>query len=177
MSFLASTLDVSEWLNTPDGGAPDVRDKIVALHFFQMLCPGCVLHGLPQAQRLLRSADPQRVAVVGVHSVFEHHDAMEPAALKAFIAEFGYSFPIAIDRASDDGPIPRTMKRLNLRGTPTWLLIDRNQRVRAHIFGRIDDLVLGLEIGALMAESRAMGLRNAGAPAAVAASAEQACRL
>lgn len=49
------------------------------LHTFQMLCPGCVAYGIPQAGRV-HEALPD-VAVVGLHTVFEHHEAMHPPAL------------------------------------------------------------------------------------------------
>ena len=43
---------ITQWFNTP---APltleKLRGKAVALYAFQMLCPGCVSHALPQAQR------------------------------------------------------------------------------------------------------------------------------
>lgn len=41
-------LQVGRWFNSD---APlslaGLRGKVVALHAFQMLCPGCVAHGLP----------------------------------------------------------------------------------------------------------------------------------
>lgn len=41
------------WFNT---GASlqlaDLLGSVVVLHAFQMLCPACVMHGLPQAQRV-----------------------------------------------------------------------------------------------------------------------------
>ena len=44
---------VSRWFNAAGPLAlADLRGKIVVAHAFQMLCPGCVLHGLPQAQRV-----------------------------------------------------------------------------------------------------------------------------
>ena len=49
----APALFVSQWLNTP---APidlaDLRGKVVAIFAFQMLCPACVAHSLPQATQL-----------------------------------------------------------------------------------------------------------------------------
>lgn len=46
-------LQVSEWLNTPEPlSLAALRGQVVVVHAFQMLCPGCVSHGLPQAKRL-----------------------------------------------------------------------------------------------------------------------------
>ncbi len=52
--------------------------QVVVLHAFQMLCPGCVLHGTPLAQRIHDQFRAEDLTVIGLHSVFEHHDAMGP---------------------------------------------------------------------------------------------------
>ena len=46
----APDLQVAEWINN-DGPVTllGLRGKVVVLEAFQMLCPGCVAHGLPQA--------------------------------------------------------------------------------------------------------------------------------
>jgi peroxiredoxin len=149
----APELAVSQWFNTP---APitlaSLRGRVVMLHAFQMLCPGCVAHGTPQAQRadaLFRNSD---LAVIGLHTVFEHHAAMTPVSLEAFIHEYRLTFPIGVDQAAEDGPIPLTMARYEMRGTPTAILIGRDGRVRHHGFGQEDDMALGAIIGALLAE-------------------------
>ncbi|MFO1217096.1 MAG: TlpA family protein disulfide reductase [Burkholderiaceae bacterium] len=148
---------VSEWLNTtPALPAPtlqSLRGRVVVLHAFQMLCPGCVLHGLPQAQRMHAAFDATDVAVIGLHSVFEHHDAMTRTALAAFLHEFGIGFPVAIDAPGDDGPLPQTMRAYGLRGTPSLLLYDRRGRLRRHAFGTEDDLLVGAAVATLLAEA------------------------
>jgi peroxiredoxin len=126
-----------------------LRGKVIVLHAFQMLCPGCVLHGLPQAQRIHEAFDPEQVAVVGLHTVFEHHESMSPKALATFIHEFRYSFPIGVDQPGPAGPLPVTMQAYAMRGTPTLVLIDRDGNVRHHGFGREDDLRIGARIAAL----------------------------
>jgi peroxiredoxin len=149
----APELDVTQWFNTPEPmtlGA--LRGKVVLLHAFQMLCPGCVLSGIPQAQRIAAIFPASEVAVIGIHTVFEHHEAMTPVALAAFIHEYRLTFPVAVDRPADDGPIPSTMAAYGMRGTPSLVLIDRTGRVRRHSFGAEDDLKVGAEIGLLMAE-------------------------
>jgi len=150
----APALCVSAWLNTP---APidlvSLRGRVVALHAFQMLCPGCVAHGLPQAQRLQQAFAGEGLQVLGLHSVFEHHAVMGPDALAAFIHEYRLDFPIAIDQAAPDADVPLTMQRYRLRGTPSLLLIDRSGRLRANLFGRPDDLRVGALVGRLLAEA------------------------
>lgn len=150
----APALDVVRWFNTPTAlDLTVLRGRVVVLHAFQMLCPGCVQGGLPQAQRISRLFPAEQVAVIGLHTVFEHHAAMTPVSLEAFIHEFRLTFPIAVDRPSDDGRIPRTMAAYGMRGTPSLILIDRAGRIRKHGFGTEDDLLVGAEIATLMAES------------------------
>lgn len=158
MSDLAPPIIASEWLNTP---APltleALRGRVVVVECFQMLCPGCVSHGLPQAQRIAQTFQAKDVAVIGLHCVFEHHDAMTPVALRAFLHEYRIRFPVAVDQAGGNGPLPRTMEAYALEGTPTLLLIDREGRLRARHFGSVSDLALGAEIMALVLEGAGLG--------------------
>ena len=80
--------------------------------------------------------------------------------LKAFIQEYRLKFPIALDSAERGRPIPQTMDRYNMRGTPSLVLIDRQGLIRKHAFGAADDLRIGAEIGALAAESPALAARR-----------------
>ncbi|MBI5691422.1 MAG: redoxin family protein [Verrucomicrobia bacterium] len=150
---LAPPISAALWLNTPEPVTlAQLRGRVVVLHAFQMLCPGCVTHGLPQAVEIQRAFDPDAVAVLGLHSVFEHHKAMTPAALRAFVHEYRLTFPIAIDQPSADGPVPYTMQAYRMQGTPTLVLIDRCGRLRAQHFGVTADVAVGAEIGRLLAE-------------------------
>lgn len=151
---LAPAWMVSEWLNTPTPiTLESLRGSVVVLHAFQMLCPGCVSHGLPQA-RAVHAAFPQdKVKVIGLHTVFEHHEAMTPVALRAFAHEYRLRFPIGIDQASQDGdPIPMTMRAYRFEGTPSLVVIDRDGGIRLRHFGQMDDLRLGAVIGQLLTE-------------------------
>ncbi|MEO6825732.1 MAG: TlpA disulfide reductase family protein [Microbacteriaceae bacterium] len=147
-SVTAPELDVSEWIGA-ESSLESLRGHVVLIEAFQMLCPGCIHHGLPQAQRVQRTFP--EVRVLGLHTVFEHHAVTGPDALKVFLAEFGIDFPVGIDR-HEDGPIPVTMKRYQLRGTPSTLVIDRQGRLRLSQFGSADDLTLGGILGRLLSE-------------------------
>ncbi|MET0261908.1 MAG: redoxin domain-containing protein [Rariglobus sp.] len=153
---MAPPIQASEWLNT---AAPltleQLRGRVVVLHAFQMLCPGCVAHGIPQAVEIQRTFDPAAVAVIGLHSVFEHHAVMTPDALRVFVHEYRLTLPIAIDQSSAGHPLPLTMRAYGMQGTPTVVLIDAQGRLRAQHFGQVSDLVLGAEIGQLVAEQKA----------------------
>lgn len=143
---------VSQWFNAEDAiTLPSLRGRVVVLHAFQMLCRGCVLHGTPQAQKVARLFPAERVAVIGLHTVFEHHDAMTPVSLKAFIHENQITFPVGVDeRGEASFPVPRTMAHYGMRGTPSLLLFDGEGQLRKHAFGQVDDMALGAEIARLI---------------------------
>jgi len=162
----APALQVTRWFNTDKPLAlTDLRGRVVALHAFQMLCPGCVQEGIPQAQRIERLFDPTQVAVIGLHTVFEHHAVMTPEALAVFIHEFRLTFRIGVDAPGEGSPLPRTMAAYGMQGTPSLILIDAEGFVRKHSFGVEPDLRVGADIALLLAErDRAGASGQQGAP-------------
>ncbi|HBP86521.1 MAG TPA: alkyl hydroperoxide reductase [Nitrospiraceae bacterium] len=150
---LAPEWQTTDWFNTPEPlSLSDLRGQVVLLHAFQMLCPGCVSHGLPQAQRVAKLFPDVRV--IGLHTVFEHHEAMGLSSLRAFLYEYRIRFPVAIDLPGPEGdPLPRTMRAYAMQGTPTTLLIDAQGRLHRQVFGVHDDLLLGAELGLLRAHA------------------------
>lgn len=116
-----------------------------------MLCPGCVSHGIPLAQKVHKTFPKDKVAVLGLHTVFEHHDAMTPVSLEAFLLEYNIVFPVAVD-ASGEGSTPKTMTAYQMRGTPSMILIDKFGKLRANHYGDVSELRLGAEIMMLMNE-------------------------
>ena len=153
---------VERWFGHAGLRLADLRGRVVAIEAFQMLCPGCVSHGLPQAQRIRDTFAADDVVVLGLHTVFEHHAAMQPHALEAFLHEYRIRFPVGVDRPSADGT-PETMRRYGLRGTPSLLLVDRAGRLRAHHFGAVPDLRVGAEIAALVGEGGGVEVTDDGA--------------
>lgn len=147
-------IHASQWLNT---SAPlslaSLRGRVVVVTAFQMLCPGCVINSLPQARKLDTLFSRDDLRVIGLHSVFEHHDVMGPAALQAFVHEYRLNFPIAIDQPSDTGPLPRTMKAWGLGGTPSTIIFDRDGKLALKELGHLDDLRLGAFVGQLIARN------------------------
>ncbi|MFV0459427.1 MAG: TlpA family protein disulfide reductase [Actinomycetales bacterium] len=142
---------VERWFNLAGTAAPSMAGRVVAIEAFQMLCPGCVSHGLPQAMRLVSAFGPE-LLVLGLHTVFEHHEAMTPVALEAFLYEYRISFPVGVDRHEPDDPMPVTMRRFGLQGTPSLLLVDRGGRLRFQGLGAVEDLRLGALVGRLLDE-------------------------
>ncbi len=150
---LAPPLQISTWLNTP---APislqDLRGRVVLLHAFQMLCPGCVMHSVPQISQVRQLFPDEALTVIGVHTVFEHHAVMSVDALRVFVHEYQLTYPIGVDQPSPHDNIPLTMQAYQLRGTPSLMLIDRAGTLRVSHFGRVEDLQLGALLGQLLAE-------------------------
>lgn len=174
----APELQVAAWLNTREPlSLAALRGKVVAIHAFQMLCPACVSHGIPQADAIRNAFSEEEVAVIGLHTVFEHHDVMGGRALEAFVHEYRIRFPVAIDTPSDNGPVPLTMARYRLQGTPSLLLIDKEGYLRFSHFGHLDDMRVGALIGKLVAEAAAGEAVNSASTAGAQAGCDKtACR-
>ena len=159
--MLAPEIAVSRWFNTK---APltlaGLRGRPVLMHAFQMLCPGCVAHGTPQAEKAHQMFGSTDLQVIGLHTVFEHHAAMMPVSLEAFIHEYRLTFPIGVDEAGDNTPIPVTMGRYNMRGTPTSILIGRDGEIVHHGFGQEEDMALGALIASALAGTKVAALKR-----------------
>ncbi len=156
---------IADWLNA---AAPislaSLRGKCVMAVAFQMLCPGCVSHGLPQALRVRQTFPEHDLAVIGLHTVFEHHAAQGGReALAAFLHEYRIGFPVGIDAPAPGGGIPQTMRAYGMQGTPTTLLIDRAGRLRLARFGHVEDLALGAWLATLIGEAPLAANHPAGA--------------
>ena len=144
---------IQKWLNTElPISLNSLSGKVVMISAFQMLCPGCVGVGLPQAKNVFDSFSSSDLAVLGLHTVFEHHEAMKEESLKAFLYENRIHFPVGIDMPAKKGTIPETMEKYRMEGTPSTVLIDRDGNLRQLKFGHIPDLLLGAKLMALINE-------------------------
>ncbi|MDE0231886.1 MAG: TlpA family protein disulfide reductase [bacterium] len=151
---VAPELAISRWFNTTANPTlADLRGEVVVIEAFQMLCPGCVSHGLPQAMRV-QQVFGDTLTVLGLHCVFEHHEAMTPVSLEAFLYEYRITFPVGVDTHDGSSSLPITMGRYQLRGTPSLVVIDRAGRLRLNAFGQVDDLVVGATLARLIDEPR-----------------------
>ena len=156
-NITAPDWSISRWFNV-DGALSlqALRGRVVFLHAFQMLCPACVQHAVPQSLKVAAAFAGTDLAVVGLHTVFEHHHAMGPEALQVYLHENRIGYPVGVDAYRDGDPVrhplPLTMQAYAMQGTPTLMLIDRSGRPRRQRFGLLDDLRLGAEIATLLAE-------------------------
>lgn len=143
---------VSRWFNSSKAlQVGDFAGKVIVLEAFQMLCPGCIYYGLPMAQKITSHFKPEDVAVIGLHTVFEHHHAMGPEALEVFLKEYRITFPVGVDEKGDDA-MPRTMEAYHMQGTPSTILIDAQGRYRTRYFGAVEDMRIAADITKLIAE-------------------------
>jgi len=149
----APELLTSVWLNSDEPiQLIDLRGQVVLIYAFQMLCPGCVEHSIPQAKKVHQLFQAYDVQVLGLHTVFEHHAAMTEVSLRAFIHEYRIDFPVGIDRPSENPAtsMPQTMSSYAMGGTPTLLMIDQQGHLRKHKMGHEQDLIVGAELMALI---------------------------
>ena len=143
----------SAWLNSDkDIRLSELIGRVVVVHTFQMLCPGCVSHGIPQAIKIRKSFNESDVVVLGLHTVFEHHHVMGKDALEVFLHEYRINFPVGIDQADANSTVPLTMQAYDLRGTPSLLIFDKKGQLKLNHFGIIDDMIVGALIGKLLVE-------------------------
>lgn len=144
-------LSVSQWFNTEHAlDLQQLKRRVVVIGAFQMLCPGCVAYSIPQLKKLHELSRGMPLSVIGVHTVFEHHQAMQACALEAFIHEYRLDFPIGIAAYGEGSSMPKMMEDWRMRGTPSTFVFSAKGDLCLHEFGHIDDLPLGLIIGQLL---------------------------
>lgn len=150
----APSWECSDWLNSNEPITQErLRGRVIVAAAFQMLCPGCVAQTIPQLIKVRELFSPDQVAVIGLHTVFEHHAGMGIESLRAFLHEYRVTFPVGIDRHEPGQPVPITMQRYRFQGTPSLILIDQQGMLRRQTFGHIPDLQLGAEIMGLLKEA------------------------
>lgn len=148
---IAPELAVSQWFNTDKPlTLAGLRGRVVFLHSFQMLCPGCVSLAIPQAQKIEQVFRNSDLQVIGLHTVFEHHAAMTPVALEAFLHEYRITHPVGVDQPGKSGILPVTMERYQFQGTPSAVIIGRDGSILHQKFGPEDDMIVGARIASAL---------------------------
>lgn len=149
---MAPELAVSQWFNTDRPlTLASLRGRVVFLHSFHMLCPGCVSLAIPQAQKIEQVFRNSDLQVIGLHTVFEHHAAMTPVALQAFLHEYRITHPVGVDQPGEGGILPVTMERYQFQGTPSAVIIARDGSILHQKFGPEDDMIVGARIASALA--------------------------
>ncbi|WP_299292861.1 peroxiredoxin [Nitrosopumilus sp.] len=70
----APNFGVSEWVQGAPTNFDQEKDKIVILEVFQVNCPGCFMHALPEAVNIYNKYKDEGVRVLGIATAFEDFD-------------------------------------------------------------------------------------------------------
>jgi peroxiredoxin len=120
--------DIREWIGSAPLAWPELRGKVVLVRWFTSTdCPHCHATA-PALNRLHRGYEKRGLVVVGMY----HHKKDGPLTLDAvrgYVREYGFQFPVAIDRDW------RTLNRWWLDGrdrdfTSVSFLVDRDGVIR-----------------------------------------------
>jgi cytochrome c biogenesis protein CcmG/thiol:disulfide interchange protein DsbE len=118
------------------------RGQVVVVNFWASWCYPACYEEAPVLERNWRAYRDRGVVVFGV----DIQD--KPEAGKKFIADFGLTFPNALD------PTGRVSVDYGVYGVPETFFIDAEGRVRAKHVGGVTDAVFRREVERLLAERR-----------------------
>ena len=119
------------WFNSPhDIALEALRGQVVVMEAFQMLCPGCVSHGIPQALALMNAKQFNGVQPI-VDKLIKEKASADKAIDTLFLATLT-RYPTAAERKLMTGYLER-------RGDPAvgytgilWILFNTNEFVCNH---------------------------------------------
>lgn len=121
--FLAPAFKL-ETLEGQSQSLSDFRGAVVVLNLWASWCPPCRAE-MPALQSLYEEYRDQGLAVLAVNMTYQ--DSASAAA--AFVAEYGLSFPIMLDRTGLVGNLYR------MRALPTTFFIDREGVIQEVVVG------------------------------------------
>ena len=81
-------LGISEWIQGAPTSLEQEKDKIVLVEVFQVNCPGCFMHAIPEAIEIYNKYKDDGVRVLGIATAFEDFDKNTLENLK-MLAETG----------------------------------------------------------------------------------------
>jgi peroxiredoxin len=84
----APNFDVSDWVQGAPTNIDQEKDHIVLVEVFQVNCPGCFMHALPEAIEIYNKYKEDGVRVIGIATAFEDFDKNNLDNLK-MLAETG----------------------------------------------------------------------------------------
>jgi thiol-disulfide isomerase/thioredoxin len=79
------SLGVSEWVQGAPTSLDDEKDKIVLVEVFQVNCPGCFMHAIPEAIEIYNKYKDEGVRVLGIATAFEDFDKNTVENLKMLV--------------------------------------------------------------------------------------------
>jgi len=81
----APNLGVSEWVQGAPTNFDQEKDHIVLVEVFQVNCPGCFMHAIPEAINIYNKYKDEGVRVVGIATAFEDFDKNTLENLKMLV--------------------------------------------------------------------------------------------
>jgi len=70
----APNLSVSKWVQGLETNIDKEKDNVILVEVFQVNCPGCFMHGIPQAIEIYQKYRKEGVTVLGLATAFEDFD-------------------------------------------------------------------------------------------------------
>ncbi len=102
----------------------DLRGQVVVMNLWASWCPPCRAE-MPALQQVYDELRERGMVILAVNVTYQDGEA--PAA--AFVAEYGLTFPVLLDRTGEVG------RGYLLRALPTTFFIDRQGVIRQVIVG------------------------------------------
>ncbi|MGB5520284.1 MAG: redoxin family protein [Gammaproteobacteria bacterium] len=82
----APDIQVAQWVQGEPVNFSSQKGRVVLVEVFQVNCPGCFVHALPEAQQLHQRYSEQGLTVVGLATAFEDFDKNTLENLEHFVA-------------------------------------------------------------------------------------------
>jgi hypothetical protein len=82
----APDLHIDRWVQGGPADISDLAGQVVLVEVFQVNCPGCFVHALPEALRLHRTYRVQGLFVMGLATAFEDFDKNTLANLERLLS-------------------------------------------------------------------------------------------
>lgn len=123
----APALQIEKWVQGGPHSLTQLRGKLVLIEVFQVNCPGCFVHALPEAVRLHQHYRDHGLVVIGLATAFEDFDKNTEANLRRLLEhgelsgdplqqldaarllqagkiDYRLDFPVALDRLESVTP-------------------------------------------------------------------------
>ena len=82
----APDIQVETWVQGEPANFSSLSGRVVLVEVFQLNCPGCFVHALPQARHLHQAYHEQGLTVIGLATAFEDFDKNTLHNLQNFVA-------------------------------------------------------------------------------------------
>jgi thiol-disulfide isomerase/thioredoxin len=124
---VAPELESSVWYNAQPISLSSLRGQVVIIDFWRLECPQC-FHSMPYYEQVYNRYEGKGLRVLSVHSpetLFEQNTTN----VVNFIHDHNIKYPVIIDA---DNALKRAY---SVPATPTFILIDRQGRIRYRHIG------------------------------------------